>query len=394
MNIYIDSKTLYRYKMRNKLYQYLYGNLSTSYFKATSDCLSIYLKGSTGLFRVDLPCKADTDEIKYFSVDFGKWSNALVKFEGCDGIALSINRNLVKIFVDGSSDFITLSTSSYGDDNLEVTSLDTLLEKRKEEILKDDLSIEITEEIADDLALANSLFIPQQDVNSIGLGKDGLIYAVRSVILKARFTTDIDENFFRNLDSSEDYVYLHRYLIGLIYYIYASNPIFNFSSDYSTMYWEDDTSAVYITQPPRELARPSDDELESFVPALGTGGTFSVDTEFLKNSLGFFDGFYVGSVWKPIRFESVANKEVVVRYKHPTADITKSLPSMSDTDGEFVLDSDTVRKILMKVKDKRVDKTTPLEAVFTFDDDSPGVLCEIGDYYSIVFCKLNDDEDS
>ena len=375
MNIYIDSKTLYRYKMRNKLYQYLYGNLSTSYFKATSDCLSIYLKGSTGLFRVDLPCKADTDEIKYFSVDFGKWSNALVKFEGCDGIALSINRNLVKIFVDGSSDFITLSTSSYGDDNLEVTSLDTLLEKRKEEILKDNLSIEITEEIADDLALANSLFIPQQDVNSIGLGKDGLIYAVRSVILKARFTTDIDENFFKNLDASEDYVYLHRYLIGLIYYIYASNPIFNFSSDYSTMYWEDDVSAVYITQPPRELAIPS-------------------DTEFLKNSLGFFDGFYVGSVWKPIRFESVANKEVVVRYKHPTADITKSLPSMSDTDGEFVLDSDTVRKILMKVKDKRVDKTTPLEAVFTFDDNSPGVLCEIGDYYSIVFCKLNDDEDS
>ena len=346
------------------------------------------------MFRVNLPCKADTDEIKYFSVDFGKWSNALVKFEGCDGIALSINRNLVKIFVDGSSDFITLSTSSYGDDNLEVTSLDTLLEQRKEEIIKDDLSIEITEEIADDLALANSLFIPQQDVNSIGLGKDGLIYAVRSVILKARFTTDIDENFFKNLDASEDYVYLHRYLIGLIYYIYASNPIFNFSSDYSTMYWEDDTSAVYITQPPRELAIPSDDELESFVPALGTGGIFSVDTEFLKNSLGFFDGFYVGSVWKPIRFESVANKEVVVRYKHPTADITKSLPSMSDTDGEFVLDSDTVRKILMKVKDKRVDKTTPLEAVFTFDDDSPGVLCEIGDYYSIVFCKLNDDEDS
>ena len=43
---------------------------------------------------------------------------------------------------------------------------------------------------------------------------------------------------------------------------------------------------------------------------------------------------------------------------------------------------------------ERVDKTTPLEAVFTFDDDSPGVLCEIGDYYSIVFCKLNDDEDS
>ena len=65
--------------MRNKFYQYLYGNLSTSYFKATSDCLSIYLKGSTGLFRVDLPCKADTDEIKYFSVD--RESDTVASFE-------------------------------------------------------------------------------------------------------------------------------------------------------------------------------------------------------------------------------------------------------------------------------------------------------------------------
>ena len=394
MNIYIDSESLDRYKVRFKLYQYLYSNLSSSYFKATSDHLSIYLKGTLGLFRVDIPCKSDTDEVKYFSVDFGKWANALVKFEGCDGLTLSINRNLVKISVDGSSDFITLSISSYGSDNLEVTSLDNLLEQRRENILKDNLHIDITDEIADDLHLANSLFIPQQDVNSIGLGKDGLIYAVRSVILKAHFTSDLDEDFFSNLDPSEDYVYLHRYLIGLIHYIYSSNHTFNFSSDYSTMYWEDDTSAVYITQPPRELAIPSDEELSSFVPTTGTGGSFSVDAEFLKNSLGFFDGFYVGSVWKPIRFESIANKEVIVRYKHPTADITKSLPAVSDRDGEFTLDSDTVRRILMKVSDKRLDKTTPLEAVFTFDDDAPGVLCEIGDYYSIVFCKLNDDEDS
>ena len=394
MNIYIDSKSLGRYKVRSKLYQYLYSNLSTSYFKATSEYLSIYLKGTLGLFRVDIPCKSDTDEVKYFSIDFGKWSNALVKFEGCDGITLSINRNLVKISVDGSSDFITLSISSYGSDNLEVTSLDNLLEQRRENILKDDLCIEVTDEMSDDMYLANSLFIPQQDVNSIGLGKDGLIYAVRSVILKARFTNSIDEKFFNNLDPAEDYVYLHRYLVGLFHFIQPSNPMFYFSSDYSTMYWEDDTSAIYITQPPRELAIPSDEELSSFVPAPGVGGSFSVDAEFLKNSLGFFDGFYVGSVWKPIRFESIANKEVVVRYKHPTADITKALPSMSDTDGEFVLDSDTVRKILMKVRDKRLDKTEPLEATFTFDNEAPGVLCEIGNYYNIVFCKLNDDEDS
>ena len=104
--------------LRNKLYQYLYSNLNTAYFKATEDHLSIYLKGSLGLFRVDIPCESESDEVKYFSVDFGKWHNALMKFEGCDGINLSINRNLVRLSVDGSSDFITLSVSSYGDDNL------------------------------------------------------------------------------------------------------------------------------------------------------------------------------------------------------------------------------------------------------------------------------------
>ena len=380
--------------LRNKLYQYLYSNLNTAYFKATEDHLSIYLKGSLGLFRVDVPCESESDEVKYFSVDFGKWHNALMKFEGCDGINLSINRNLVRLSVDGSSDFITLSVSSYGDDNLEVNSLDDLLVQKRSDILSSNLHIDITDEIADDLYLAYSLFIPQQDVNSVGLGRDGIIYAVRSVILKAFFTNSIDEKFFSNLDPSEDYIYLHKYLIGLIRFIHSSNSTFSFSSDYSTMYWEDESSAIYITQPSRELAIPSDEDLESFVPPKGTGGSFSVDVEYLKNSLGFFDGFYVGSVWKPIRFESIANKEVVVRYKHPTADITKALPSMSDTDGEFVLDSDTVRKVLMKVTDKREDKTTPLEAKFIFDDDAPGVLCEIGNYYSIVFCKLNDDEDS
>ena len=168
--------------------------------------------------------------------------------------------------------------------------------------------------------------------------------------------------------------------------------MFNCSSDYSTIYWEDENSSTFLTQPSRELAIPSDEDIESFVPAAGQGGSFSVDTNTLKESLGFFDGFYVGSVWKPIRFESTANKEVIVRYKHPTADITKSLPAIPSTDGEFTLDSDTVRRVMMKVRDKRVEKTTPLEAVFTFDDDAPGVLCEIDNYYSIVFCKLSDEE--
>lgn len=392
MIIYLNSDTINYHRSKAKLYQYLYSNLGTTYFRATKDCLSIYFKGALGLFKTDLPCESETDEVRYFSVDFSRWINALIKFEGSDSITLSINKNLIKMSVTGSSDVITLSVASYGDDNTEVTSLDALLEKRKTEILDAKLSMEVTEEIADDLALTNSLFVPQQDVNSIGLGKEGLIYAVRSVILKTRFTSALPDDLFVNLDPDEDYIYLHKYMIGFINHVFGSNPVFNFSSDYSTIYWEDESSSTFLTQPSRELAIPSDEDIESFVPAVGQGGSFSVDTNTLKESLGFFDGFYVGSVWKPIRFESTANKEVVVRYKHPTADITKSLPAIPSTDGEFTLDSDTVRRVMMKVRDKRPEKTTPLEAVFTFDDDAPGVLCEIDNYYSIVFCKLSDEE--
>ena len=392
MIIYLNSDTINYHRSKAKLYQYLCSNLGTTYFRATKDCLSIYFKGALGLFKTDLPCESETDEVKYFSVDFSRWINALIKFEGSDSITLSINKNLIKMSVTGSSDVITLSVASYGDDNTEVTSLDALLEKRKKEILDAKLSMEVTEEIADDLALANSLFVPQQDVNSIGLGKEGLIYAVRSVILRTRFTSALPDDLFVNLDPDEDYIYLHKYMIGFINHVFGSNPVFNFSSDYSTIYWEDESSSTFLTQPSRELAIPSDEDIESFVPAVGQGGSFSVDTNILKESLGFFDGFYVGSVWKPIRFESTANKEVVVRYKHPTADITKSLPAIPSTDGEFTLDSDTVRRVMMKVRDKRPEKTTPLEAVFTFDDDAPGVLCEIDNYYSIVFCKLSDEE--
>lgn len=392
MIIYLNSDTINYHRSKAKLYQYLYSNLGTTYFRATKDCLSIYFKGALGLFKTDLPCESETDEVKYFSVDFSRWINALIKFEGSDSITLSINKNLIKMSVTGSSDVITLSVASYGDDNTEVTSLDALLEKRKKEILDAKLSMEVTEEIADDLALTNSLFVPQQDVNSIGLGKEGLIYAVRSVILRTRFTSALPDDLFVNLDPDEDYIYLHKYMIGFINHVFGSNPVFNFSSDYSTIYWEDESSSTFLTQPSRELAIPSDEDIESFVPAVGQGGSFSVDTNILKESLGFFDGFYVGSVWKPIRFESTANKEVVVRYKHPTADITKSLPAIPSTDGEFTLDSDTVRRVMMKVRDKRPEKTTPLEAVFTFDDNAPGVLCEIDNYYSIVFCKLSDEE--
>ena len=252
------------------------------------------------------------------------------------------------------------------------------------------LSADITQEIADDLALANSLFIPQQNVNSIGLGKKGIIYAVRSIILRTFFKHQLSDQLFSMLDG--DYIYLHKYTISLINHLYNLNSRFNFSEDYSTIYWENEDSVLILTQPRVTLEIPTDEELECFVPNNESAGSFSTDIEELKDALNFFEGFYAGSVWKPIRFEISAGKEVELKYTHPSANITKALSASGTQDGTFALDSETLKKTLAKVKDKRDERDEPLTAEFTYEDGRLGVHCTIGDSYDIIFALLTEEE--
>ena len=82
-----------------------------------------------------------------------------------------------------------------------------------------------------------------------------------------------------------------------------------------------------------------------------------------------------------------------MRYKHPSADITKELPCSCNTDGVFVLESDAIKKVTSKVKDKRTEKSGSMKVKICYDDEAPGILCNIGDYCTVIFAKLEDDSD-
>ena len=376
----------------NKLYSYLYNNLSRAYFKIESKKLHLYLKGADGLFRQQFSIEYDGTPI-YFSLDFSKWVNALAKFSYADNIKLEISnkQNHIRISTEDSPDVINLSIQKYKDDSSDVVTLTHNLPNTRKAIKSENLLLELNDDVIGDLNLAGSLFVTQGNVNSIGLGKTGVIYADRATILRTEFLEFLPESLFTG-NTDDGYIYIHQYILGLFGILYKENPHIYFSNDYSIIYWESDDKELMYTSPYRELAIPTDSQLESLVPQ-NTDSSFDVDIETLKNSLDFFNGFYEGSVWKPITFNCVANKETVMRYKHPSADIIKALPNTCAYDGTFILDSESIKKILSKIRDKREDKEEPLNVIFNFDNDSPGILCTIGNYCNVIFAKLEDDSE-
>ena len=376
----------------NKLYSYLYNNLSRAYFKIEPKKLHLYLKGADGLFRQQFSIEYNGTSI-YFSLDFSKWVNALAKFSYADNIKLEISnkQNHIRISTEDSPDVINLSIQKYKDDSSDVVTLTHNLPNTRKAIKSENLLLELNDDVIGDLNLAGSLFVTQGNVNSIGLGKTGVIYADRATILRTEFLEFLPESLFTG-NTDDGYIYIHQYILGLLGILYKENPHVYFSNDYSIIYWESDDKELMYTSPYRELAIPTDSQLESLVPQ-NTDSSFDVDIETLKNSLDFFNGFYEGSVWKPITFNCVANKETVMRYKHPSADITKALPNTSAYDGTFILDSESIKKILSKIRDKREDKKEPLNVIFNFDNDSPGILCTIGNYCNVIFAKLEDDSE-
>ena len=380
-----------KFLSNSKLYQYLYSSLTKSYITLDKNKFTFYMRGSVGVFKETFNVEYDGDSLTIY-VDFSKWLNALQKFEYADSINISFTKSAMKISTPDSPDIINLSIISFPKDDAEIVAFINKIPKDKKKIMDLGLKLTLTDEIISDFNLASSLFINQGRVNSIGLSKNGVIYADRSTILKTTFTSPIEDNLFKCVEDGEDYFYIHSQLISLMNIIYKDNPDIYFSDNYEEIYWaNDDVELVYIYAN-RDLAIPTDEQLEAFIPQ-NPDSYFEVDLGIFKDALNFFNGFYEGSVWKPITFNCVANKEITMRYRHPSADITKELPCSCSTDGEFILESDAIKKVTSKVKDKREDKSEDMKIRVSYDDEAPGILCNIGDYCMVIFAKLEDDSD-
>lgn len=377
-----------------KLYSYLYSILSHAYFKLSTNCLTFYLKDDPGLFSCVYPVDYDGKEI-YFSIDYAKWVNALQKFSSSEsGVNLEISdkKNSIKISTDNSSDEITLSISKFTKDSSIVAAIESGFDKGHS--FKRDLRLELNDDIVEDLQLAGSLFNTQGNINSIGVSKDGVIYADKLIILTTKFKNSLDPKLFSgDLDNTEErYFYIHQFVLSLINFLYKEDPDIYFSNDYSSIFWHSATKELVITSEMRDLVLPSSEDLLNLYPD-DSAGIIETDKDSLSESLDFFNGFYEGSPWKPITFTAVANKEIVLRYKRPEADLTKALNGTSDENSTFILSSDSLKKVISRVIDKRDDRSSPLPIEIRFDEEHAGVLFNIGDYCSAFLAKLTDDSE-
>lgn len=379
---------------RNKLYSYLANKLTESYGYVGSNVFSFILRSSVGIFKEDFEIETgikEGDEF-YFKVDYNKWITSIQKFNYADNIKLTINgKKLIKFSTDKSEDVINLSITRYEKTDPAALNLLPVLEEKRKASTIEGCQLEITNEILNDLNLASGLFISQGNVNSIGLGPEGIIYADRATILRTKFQNEIPMKFFKNLEEDEKYVYLHQYVLSLIPLIYKDNPKIYFNNSYQTIYWQTDNMELYYVTDNIELAIPTDEQLDSIIPAEDSNcGEFEVDLGEFKDAVDFFSGFFTGSAWKPITFNSVANKELTMRYKQSEADITKTLNCTSDYEGSFILESESLRKVIGRVKSRDGELLT---IKFRFDNDSPGVFCNIGECCNVIFAKLEDDSE-
>lgn len=390
-NFTLNNYQLATLKNKSRLYSTLSNIFTKTYFKIEKGSFHFYLRGSQGLLSTTIPVEYE-GPTQYFSVDYTKWATSLQKFEDCEKILFEVNDSLLRLSVEGTSDIINLGISSFDESSSEATIMNTFISTKGTEIYNQNNELVLNDEILDAFNLADSLFCAQGKANSIGLSKNRIMYSDRSAVLRVTLSEPLDDNLFKNLPEGEDYIYIHSFILKLLQQLSKFNPLVSFNNEYELIYWADEDTELIIASEEREVALPDEEQWNAIRPE-NEDSAFSTSLDVLREGLAFFTGFYVGSAWKPLTFDVQAGKEVVLNYKHPTAEIKKSLPNVTGTyAGNFMLESETLGKIVTKVgdhyKDQKVDIT------FNYDDVARGVYCSInGGAYEAVLSKLRDDEE-
>lgn len=395
-NFELNNYNLSLLQKKNRLYSYLNSKLDKAYFKLSSDGhFEVALCGGDGLVKTTLSIDYDGEDT-YFSLDFNKWQIALQKFSGVDVLKFSLNKSLLKIFVEGSSDVINLGVINYEEDSDVAHKVNDFISERKKDIVSFNHLLTLTPEILSHFDLMNNLFTTQNRVNSIGVNRGSAIYSDRSVVVKAHFEEDLPEDLFKGLEEGEDHIYLHTFTLKLFEMLSEFNNDVYFDGDYEVIYWGDDETNLVICSDSKNFSLPTDEQFEGIKPQ--NEKTFiEVNLDEVKKCLDFFKGVYEESSWKPLKFNMVKGKEVVVNYKHPTTEAQTKLEGViSKFDGSFVIDAETLRKIVFKIRDRLFEGEVFLHVNFDEssvkeEDKAPGVYCTVGKDYEFIISTLLDD---
>lgn len=367
---------------KSKLYSYLGSEFTKTYFSLGAGNLTIFFHGARGALKTKIAAPELTEEkLQYFQIDYSKWLNALSKMSFADEISFNLTGKSLKISTEGSSDSIVLGIITYGEDSSEAANISSFIETRKPETSAE---LILSKELSDAIQVTNTMFSSAGKNNAVALKADKLMYSDRSIVLQVNLS---DQSSFLK---DRACVNLHKFVTGFMLHAARFNNTFAFDDSYELIYWEDRDSQVLIASERCEIALPSEEEIAMIKPAEDSDkGVFSIAQRDMYTSLEFFNGFYEASVWKPITF-LIEKGAVKLYYKHPTTEISKTLDTASVEvmqDGEFPIVSEMLEKLLQKAIDSAGDDDNTT-ITFTYDADSPGVHCVIGNAYDVVFAKL------
>lgn len=381
----IDSSNLAELRNKGKLFSSLNGILTKTFFKVSDSEFLVLFRGTQGACSYSMNIECTCPSPIYYSIDYNKWYNAIQKFGNVSEINLTIKKSMLQISAPGTSDVINLGIVSYPENSSEAVIINSYLDERKEAEINDNYVFNLSEELLDNFKMMDSLFSAQGKVNSIGLTKDYVTYADRSVVVKANLIDTLDEALFATAE--EGLIFIHSTFLKLFPILSKINPTIIFSNEYDTFYWEGDNIRILLTSEPWDLALPTEEQWDMIKPQDETS-SFSVDLSLLISSLKFFTGFYEETAWKPLTFEIVKGKEVNLYYRHPTTEINKTLLGVEGiVDGNFIIGSEILGKILSNIENRFSDEE---QVVVVYDEDAPGIYCKVNNTYEFVLSKMTD----
>ena len=385
MKLTLTSESLALLKEKAKLYSNMARYFKELYFKLTAGNFELILKGKSGALKTVLPTiDSDITSDYYFGIDYQKWTNAIQKYGPTENIQLEIKKDTLYFLSQARTGTITLALTPYKAGSSTASVIDNLINKTLEDCTRE---LPLTTDFLEKTGLMNSLFIPQIEVNAVGVNKTSLMNNTRIILGKTYLSDPVPDAFFGTNDP-ENYVYIHTFFLGLLPLLTKTSASLMFDANYSTVGWQDEDTAFVMRSEPCSACLPSPDEWDALIP--DPGQKFEVSLSELKDTLQFFDGFYESGDWKPITFRLSANKAVELVYDHPTTIITQDLSSVPDFDAEFMVDAGALSKVLAKVQESSAED---LQLTFTCGPDSEAVYMEAGADYKFLLAVIQGSTD-
>lgn len=373
----------------NKLYSNLYGSMNLAKFLIGNNEFLFSLMGDSGAINTKISAETSGNSYVTFSMPYNKWQIIVLKFSIYNCINLHITSKTLRVYTNESSDEATFAINRYNEfDDCKSVTYENVVKQIKDNV-KSFNELYITEELSSNLELLHNMFSMQSNGNTIGLGRDSLMYADGSLIVKTKLTEPIQESFFK--DTNEDYVFISDDIIKLVNLLDSKSRVFKFTCNYDAIYWNDENTELYYQGSVQKSELPTDEDFENFKPKDNIS-TVCIPANRLKESIGFFNGVYENNDWKLLKFNLSEENGLNLIYtdRDATVNYNKHVDGIDCVlDAEFNLASDVVKNVTDKTL-KRFGPTENINITYNNDPSTISVLMTVSDIYEIVLVKLED----